>query len=179
MSKLVFDFSLRDVMKLSNVKRWGIVEMSREQSVAEHSYNVALISLGLIYNTHLGVQPQKVSIMLKWALCHDLPELLTGDLPTVIKGSMGDAIAKLEKDNFPQLVAYGSDVKEYDRAIYDIVKLADLIDAYQFASKFCINHVQQEELLNELLGKMDLLISSMELAHGIYLKHVLSNLWLG
>jgi 5'-deoxynucleotidase YfbR-like HD superfamily hydrolase len=37
--------NIHQKLRLYTINRWGMVEVSRHQSVAEHSYNVALIEL--------------------------------------------------------------------------------------------------------------------------------------
>ena len=60
------------------VKRFHTVETIGQQTVAEHSFNVCLILLFITNGT-------ASSELLKAALYHDLPELITGDIPATAK----------------------------------------------------------------------------------------------
>ncbi len=105
---MILDFSFEEVMRLSNLKRWGIVEMSRSQSVAEHSYNVAMIAVHIVDRLE-NVSSDKTSlrsVVMGWSLAHDLPEVVTGDIPTPLKEMMGDALGPAEGKLFPQYITY-------------------------------------------------------------------------
>lgn len=72
--------SAEPVIRAQYVRRWHLVPMSMSQSVAEHQYNVAML---------LVMMPAKdgidVNAAVAWAMVHDLPETVTGDVPTHIK----------------------------------------------------------------------------------------------
>ena len=91
---MIFDFNLATQLRLSAVKRWGIVEMSRQQSVAEHSYNVALIALNLVGASvgHKGFSKEDESLLLTLCLVHDMPEVFSGDIPSTIKGAFKEEL---------------------------------------------------------------------------------------
>lgn len=59
------------------VKRYHIVRTLRHQSVAEHSWNVAL----LVYMIYPQARPK----LIKAALTHDVAEITTGDVPATAK----------------------------------------------------------------------------------------------
>lgn len=73
---------LRDQLNLSYVPRWTIVPMLRSQSVAEHTYRVAVIArdLGLRLNV-----PGTGNLAAVSALYHDTEESVTGDIPSTAK----------------------------------------------------------------------------------------------
>jgi 5'-deoxynucleotidase YfbR-like HD superfamily hydrolase len=62
----------------SRVKRFHTIPTTRDQSLAEHSYGVAVILLHIYEG---NVRPE----LLKAALYHDLAELETGDIPATTK----------------------------------------------------------------------------------------------
>lgn len=77
--------TLYDYLRAGHVKRWHIVNTTAQQSIAEHSYLVAIIAMHL----HRDVDPmcdmndvQETGI---YALFHDAPEIRTGDIPTPAK----------------------------------------------------------------------------------------------
>lgn len=68
------------IIRAQYVRRWHLVPMSMPQSVAEHQYNVAMLLMSLPAQEGIDV-PAAVA----WAMVHDLPETVTGDVPTHIK----------------------------------------------------------------------------------------------
>ena len=147
---MILDFKIRDVMRLSSIKRWGIIEMSRSQSVAEHSYNVAMISIEILSN--MGMRDSNLlSDAMYWSLVHDLPELVTGDMPTPIKPFID--FYDMEQSLFPKYKEAEEDIEE--PLVKKVVKAADFVEALQFAEKFCVDSRKQEvmEDIRSNLGK--------------------------
>lgn len=70
---------------LSRVRRWGIVPTIQSQSVAEHSFYVALMASRLAALIRWKATNQDLFNLNRWALLHDSLEAVTGDLPTPIK----------------------------------------------------------------------------------------------
>lgn len=149
----ILDFNVSEALRLSNIKRWGIIEMSREQSVAEHSYNVSLISLCVVNHIKGGQWEHDSEIRnlradtLEWAVVHDLPEVVTGDIPTPMK----DHISMDYSQIFPIYSQMYSEL--FTSTAMVIVRLADLIDARQFAQKFCVDS-RKEEIVSEISNKI-------------------------
>lgn len=101
---------LNQCMRLSAVPRWTIVHTIQKQSVAEHSFNVAVIALCLLDS---GVLPGlDASRLVRDALTHDADESVTGDTPST---------AKTPKDL----------EDDYQRA----VKIADVLEALTFITR--------------------------------------------
>ena len=179
---MYLDYTISKVMKLSTIKRWGIIDTSRNQSVAEHTYNVTMIAL-MIFNklvddttgANIGgkVTEKDRATLLTWALVHDLPEILTGDLPTVIKADMREAIDKLENKHFPMTMAYERATK---KVIIDIVKVADCMEAVRWASLYCVD-VNKGNIISEMVNKVYSNIMSIEENHGVYLTEIVDSIW--
>lgn len=70
-------------LRLHIVKRWAIVKMKREQSVAEHSYNVATIVEKLF--TMFPPDDAHMNDLMAEAIRHDRDEIFTGDVPSPAK----------------------------------------------------------------------------------------------
>lgn len=102
---------LRWMRRLSFVPRWTIVPTIRKQSVAEHSFQVAAITLVLLGLHKKGQEGAFRLVVLEKALRHDMSEAATGDEPSP---------SKEPKD-------YGS-----FNQIDITVKMADLIEAILF-----------------------------------------------
>jgi len=94
------------------VPRWAVVKTSRTQSVAEHSYNVAVIARKIC--SILALDDRDVNEVIVEALLHDTDEVYTSDIPSPAKIHTvvdGESVCT-EKD--------------------PIVKLADYIEAFVF-----------------------------------------------
>lgn len=131
--------SLADCSRTQHVKRWHIVDMKKEQSVAEHSFMVALISreilrladekLGSNIKSDYKYYNDFVQETLEYSLTHDLDEVITGDIPSPVKARLGDSIGRLEKHIDPEKPSVTPFVK-------DVVKLADYIEAAHHLKKY-------------------------------------------
>lgn len=124
-------------LRMCHVKRWHIVQTKREQTVAEHSYAVAVIAGSLAASMRWqGLLHDKNKMMLlQWSLAHDMMEVKTGDTPTPFKRALeavgGEGIvekAEAHMDND----ATGAYRLVKGTEIEMIVKLADQIEAIFF-----------------------------------------------
>lgn len=71
---------LMNKLRAQTVKRWTIVHTTKQQSLAEHSFNVALIAQEIC--ERMAISSANV---MRAALVHDLDEILTGDIPSPFK----------------------------------------------------------------------------------------------
>jgi hypothetical protein len=69
-----------DLLRLAFVPRWSIVPMLRPQSVAEHSFNVAVIGADLA-QAWAPDRPLMTNYVMVMGLLHDAEEAVTGDIP--------------------------------------------------------------------------------------------------
>lgn len=130
----MFEKELRD---LAFVPRWSIVRVTRQQSVAEHSYFVALYADQLA--ELLNWESDRVQLM-RYALVHDLDEILSGDIAApakrVIKKAAGAGWQIVEKWLHQQVVRRVNDYTRLTTGVTDdiksIVKTADLLEAVVF-----------------------------------------------
>ena len=134
------EFTLDEMMRTGHVKRWQIVRTAREQTIAEHMYRVWAITALIVENLNF---PAKLKFTAQsWALVHDVPEVITGDIATPAKEAMrkavpnDDPIHNIElslSDTYRQI---WQDAKRYSYpgrpSAYEIVKLADIIEAACF-----------------------------------------------
>ena len=72
--------------RMKHVNRWALMRNTREENLATHSYEVAAIAhcLALIGNRRLGKRydADRAAVI---GLYHDMPEIITGDMPTPVK----------------------------------------------------------------------------------------------
>lgn len=133
------EFSFNQLMRSGHVKRWQIVRVAREQTIAEHMYRVWLITCMIC--AAVKVPPDYLARACRWALVHDLPEVITGDIATPTKKAMrehlkvDDPMRRIElslSDNYAGAWAESKEKLDGWPPPYDVVKLADMIEAHCF-----------------------------------------------
>ena len=72
--------------RMKNIRRWALMRNTRSENICEHSHEVAVVAhaLALMTNRHYGGQLD-VNRCVLLAVYHDVPEILTGDMPTPVK----------------------------------------------------------------------------------------------
>lgn len=74
------------LFRMRNIERWALMRNMFSENLSEHSLEVAFIAhaLAVISNQRFGTSynPEKAAAA---ALFHDVPEIITGDLPTPVK----------------------------------------------------------------------------------------------
>lgn len=91
-----------DFLKASYITRWGIVNCTRSQSIAEHMYRVWQLvrAWGPLANLTSAEQACAEEL----ALTHDLAEIRTGDCPTPFKNPIiKDALSQIESEVAPTI----------------------------------------------------------------------------
>jgi 5'-deoxynucleotidase len=133
------------------VKRWQIVNVSRQQTIAEHMFNVNLIAMEI--GRRMGINRAGMEYISRWALIHDIPEVVTGDIATPTKQAMRAAVPDSDPIHHVEL-SLDDEYKELyltmkkDMPVeLDVVKLADMIDAAVFLLDHGIGrHAEQVRL---------------------------------
>lgn len=103
--------------RMKNIRRWALMRNTRSENICEHSYEVAVIAhaLALMTNRHYGGQVN-VEECVMLAVYHDVPEILTGDMPTPVKyynPSIREAYKQVENAACDKLLGLlPSDLKE-------------------------------------------------------------------
>ena len=173
----------REYRDLAHVPRWSIIPVVKRQSVAEHSYFVALYAIEIC--RVIGVPSSDLASILIYAIQHDRSECYISDIPGPVKRGAGikDNIYNYErKEDF----SYFGDTlnpSDFEKAT---IKVADLMDefaywweearvgnyyamqmksvilirlksaAYNLAGKVSINRFQTErDLINPFLESLD------------------------
>ena len=124
---------IQDILRAGHIKRWNIINTTRQQTLAEHLFNVAMISdtlMNALDKTDIR------DIVLSWALVHDAPEVVCGDTPTPTKRRMEEQGLDMELiyDKIdPTYKATKETALEVDFGMpWKIVKAADLMEAEHF-----------------------------------------------
>jgi HD superfamily phosphodiesterase len=113
---------IQDILRAQEVHRWNIVATIRNQSLAEHTFNVVFIARAICKEAGLSD-----SDVIKCALEHDLDEIITGDIPTPTK-------ERMKKLGFNPDDVHEREVDAPARSgeAKLIVKIADMIEASWF-----------------------------------------------
>ncbi|MBR5424437.1 MAG: 5'-deoxynucleotidase [Clostridia bacterium] len=129
--------------RMKNMNRWALMRNVRSESLSSHSLEVAAIAhaLALIGNRRLGksYNADRAAVL---GIYHDMPEILTGDMPTPVKyynpeirrafGEIEQAAARSIADTLPEdLKADYAPLLDPDETeeLYKLVKAADKISA--------------------------------------------------
>lgn len=153
--------NLTEKLRSGHVRRWHIVAVAREQTVAEHMHRVGVITEEILrilgyfsWNSNLTLNA------MRWAAIHDRPEFKLGDIPTPGKELIRESIASVYNTNGFDAIAdaelslEGND-PEYGQLAEcvgpqgacplagHIVKLADLLEAMNYIGIFgCGSHAR-------------------------------------
>lgn len=135
-------FAMHSRMKYIN--RWALMRNTSSENISEHSNDVACIAhaLAVIKNIRYGgnLNPERAAFL---GLYHDMPEIITGDMPTPVKyhsPSLREAFAEVENMASKKLLSMlPEDMKQYyesaffpekqDEELWKIIKAADKISA--------------------------------------------------
>src|SRR4030065_2090282 len=79
---------LADKLRALDVIRFNMVPTQRQQSLAEHTFMVAMVAEHIANELGLSSSPHRV---IKMSLYHDLEEVMTGDIPAPTKRKLKDA----------------------------------------------------------------------------------------
>lgn len=117
--------AIEAVMRMHSVKRWHMIDTTRNQNLAEHSANVAMLAMTIALTAPLQFFDSPYVIAAA-ALVHDLPEAFTGDIPTHTKPHLF-GLEELEDVVFPFMFR----VKISERS-QGLLKLCDIADGIRF-----------------------------------------------
>ena len=130
--------TLYDYLRAGHVKRWHIVNTTATQTIAEHSFLVAIIALHL-FQKLVGTNASTESAfkLVIAALFHDCGEVRTGDIPTpgkaYIRGLAGtDVFNRIDDDLLPEIPYVGSTLPD---TLHKFVKMADAIETAHWISE--------------------------------------------
>ena len=130
--------------RMKYISRWALMRSTRRENLSEHSSDVAAIAhaIALLKNVRFGghVNAERAALL---GLYHDMPEIITGDMPTPVKyhsPALRSAYAEVEKTACKRLLAMlPDDLRPYyescffpqegDEELWKIVKAADKISA--------------------------------------------------
>lgn len=146
----------RLAMLCVDVERWTIIPTIRPQSVAEHSFGVAMIADAFCEELGLGRGSAIRQDATRWALWHDVDEIFTGDIPTPMKMQVPKHVmVEAEK-----LSGANTHIEECGSSLaLEIVKLADLVEACRFLNTWGVEP-SKTEISTALKGRIQEKIES-------------------
>lgn len=130
--------------RMKYINRWSLMRNTSAETLSQHSLEVAAIAhaLALIGNRNFNknLNAERAALL---GMYHDMPEILTGDMPTPVKyynNKMKSAYIEVEKaagekllETLPQYLREDFScvliAKDKDTEIWSIVKVADKISA--------------------------------------------------
>ena len=129
--------TLTDQLRAGHVKRWQIVQTSREQTLAEHTFHVCVLAGELALHAKWPglLDPKQQLQLFRWAMFHDLIEVKTGDLASPFKECLREAGGEEIIENAERIADkeyYEHHMSVRGTAVEMIVKIADLIEAAYF-----------------------------------------------
>ena len=132
------------ISRMKYIDRWALMRNTHSENVSEHSLDTAIIAhaLAVLRNRRFGgnINPERAALL---AIFHDVPEVITGDMPTPVKYFSSDirrAYAGVEsaaesrllsllpedlRDEYLPLITHEGE----DRELLRIVKCADKLSA--------------------------------------------------
>lgn len=131
--------------RMKYIDRWALMRNTRKENLSEHTLEVAAIAhaLAVISNEKHGasLNAERAALL---GIYHDMPEIITGDMPTPIKygnPQLKQAYKAVERETAAQLVSMLPDymqesykgffVKDSaDAELWKLVKAADKISAF-------------------------------------------------
>lgn len=131
--------------RMKYIDRWALMRNTRKENLSEHTLEVAAIAhaLAVISNEKHGtaLNAERAALL---GIYHDMPEIITGDMPTPIKygnPQLKQAYKAVERETAAQLVSMLPDymqesykgffVKDSaDAQLWRLVKAADKISAF-------------------------------------------------
>lgn len=130
--------------RMKYINRWALMRNTSEETLSQHSHEVAAVAYALcvIGNRRYGKQynAERAALL---GLYHDMPEILTGDMPTPVKyfnPEIKEAYKKVEDSASEKLLGTLPDdlredfrflfyKKDEDADLWKIVKAADKLSA--------------------------------------------------
>lgn len=171
--------TISSIRRLNHIKRCSLFPVLHPTSVAEHSFNVSVLTLFLIEEMrNKGMEIDELKVLRK-ALLHDVNEVITGDVTFYVKkhGETNTHINSFIKSSlngeqndvhdagfFPEWLKFEI-LSECDGSLeYYIVKMADLTElAYYCVDEINLgnNHLRAmlANAINEMLKLNDVVVS--------------------
>lgn len=151
---------------LSDVKRWGIVRTLRQQSVAEHSFWVALWVPRLLRVAGV-TDPRVLLAAVEYSLVHDMDEVASGDIATPFKSRLSKSDLECALRPFALSAEPLLTGMTESTMIKAAVKLIDTFEACAFlAEEANLGNNRNKNILLVIRRKLDAAAAKFQLVHG-------------
>lgn len=172
------EFKQSDICQSAHVTRWHSRNCHRYPSIAEHSFLVTMMAARFYRQVILKTKESEELALLKYSLWHDMPEVVTGDLPTPIKvwikkwisqhldDGAHDPLEELEITISSEYAETLRVIRSLPPEIYLIFKIADVAEAYRFINEEG-KGIQGRSIAGERKDKIHFLLDQLEKAMSI------------
>lgn len=151
---MLTDDTLLDVYMLKDVIRYNCRKHLKDESVAEHSFYVALLALMICEQKHIEDNDIIRQVLIK-ALLHDMPEIELNDITHNVKERLHltEFLKKFEDEYYAEKFPTYSDLmaNDDDNIVNRIVLFADALSVKQF----CLNELSlgnnNKDITDEIL----------------------------
>lgn len=158
------ELCLTQARPLETIKRFSAIAVHKPESVASHSFFVAL-GVRLLHS----VYKFDLERALCMALVHDLPEVFTHDVGHAVKRNfpkLAAAVKEAETEaskQFPECVQYDLVEYNYDSIARLIVHLADVMEVLHYTkSEIDLGNTALQPIFEYTLERQDDLIAELE-----------------
>jgi len=139
---------------LQHIPRWAIIRTLRQQSVAEHSYYVAIYAAKLADELCLS-KNDKLWCMTE-ALTHDFEEMVTGDIPSPYRSSFIRNDKEILSAPHAMHLSITRSEPELGDVCKNIIEVADVFEACMFlADEFYMGNSTVKDLLSDLMSILE------------------------
>lgn len=146
--------TLTEKLRAGHVRRWHIVALSREQTVADHMHRVGVIAEEILTLLGLFSWDNNLTLnVMRWCAIHDRHEVKIGDIPTPGKVLMRMQQSEGRDVEYDASCALDEEFGELSQCMGPagecslgglVVKLADLLEAMNYLGIFgCGLHAMQ------------------------------------
>ena len=147
---------IKESLRLAQVKRWPICHTNKDQSVAEHSFNVMLIAQELVRELD---DPDLYLKVLGYALTHDMNEIETGDIPSPFKRKL--------REKCPEVIPILDGEPKVDEIVQQVVKMADYLEAIYHIREYGASRYAAGEISADIYAKFSSAIGKSTLPRTI------------
>nr|6ZPA_A Chain A, DatZ [Cyanophage S-2L]6ZPB_A Chain A, DatZ [Cyanophage S-2L]6ZPC_A Chain A, DatZ [Cyanophage S-2L] len=144
-------------LRASHISRWGIVQTTYPQNIAEHMWRVWLLCRD--WGAAAGMPQHTVRQACEFALVHDLAEIRTGDAPTPHKTpELKELLAGIEAQIVPEVAELEATMAPEARELW---KFCDTAEAVLFlkvnglgAHAYDVQHLLMEQMKRRLMDSV-------------------------
>lgn len=120
----------REITLLSTIKRWGVIRTLQTQSVADHSFNVAMY-VDRVMSRNETFTCEEIAEAVRYALWHDMSECFMSDIPTYVKARWNESHL-VEHKGMASRFGFLRRPESPQAPVVDIIKFCDVLESHLF-----------------------------------------------